>query len=489
MLLRQVVTAALVLAALLPCRPAASQDPTPPYPTMATSPDPRDFYSRSDTHVMLLGNPLRMAGANIDWLGLRADKGAAVRMPTAYEVRDALITVQALGGTVVRARDLAASVGCALCLMPAPGKLNEAAFTHVDSVFATARDLGLKFILPLVRGQANCGMPDPYDGSLCAFVRARGKQDARAFFTDTAIRADFLRYVAAVVGHVNDATGEAYADNPVIMAWENCDGCGAGVDAGALSAWSEAVGQAVKAADHRHLYENGAFAGRIAPQAHDAAPASAWATASVDIVGDTVPPGDAVAAAVAVSKANRIFIVDSLAWSADVFKSQQDFESALDGLARQRLISGALIAGLQGHADGGGYLPPTDADGLYYPGLNTSVGSAQDMQDRARAFRRFAYDMAELPVPSFLLAPQPEIISAVHGRVRWRGSAGALTYRIERAQDLVAPGAWSVVCDACRETAEPWQDPHLPAGPVWYRIAPINVNGHASPPSEPVRDQ
>jgi hypothetical protein len=268
------------------------------------------------------------------------------------------------------------------------------------------------------------------------------------------------------------------------------------VESGALSAWSEAVGQAVKVADHRHMYENGAFAGRIAAPAsvtsrqEAAAPASAWATASVDIVGDTVPPDDAVAAAVTVFKASRIFIVDSLAWNAAVFKTQQDFESVLDDLTRQRLLSGALVAGLQGHADGGGYLPPpSDEAGLYYPGLNTSAGTAQDMQDRARAFRRFAYSMAELPAPSFLLPPKPEMISAVHGRLRWRGSAGAISYRIERAQDLVAAGAWSVVCNACSETAEPWQDVHLPAGPVWYRIAPINVNGHASPPSEPFRDQ
>ena len=52
-----------------------------------------------------------------------------------------------------------------------------------------------------------------------------------------------------------------------------------------------------------------------------------------------------------------------------MFKTQQDFEAVLDDLTRQRLLSGALVAGLQGHADGGGYLPPpTDEAGLYYPG-------------------------------------------------------------------------------------------------------------------------
>ncbi len=485
--LRQVFAPALVaLAWLLSSPPIAAQEPAPPYPTMAAAPDPRDFIGRADTRFTLLGNPQRLAGADIAWLGLRDDRGRP-RLPTDYEVKDALLTVQALGGTVVRARTLGASVGCDLCLMPAPGRMSDAAFAQIDMVLGHARDLGLKIIVPLAGGPQDCSRPAPYDGSLCSFVRARGRQDAASFFTDPAIRDDFLHYVAAVIGHVNATTGESYAENPTIMAWENCAGCGAGIDAQAVSSWSEAVGQAIHAADRRHLYENGAFAGRIDPHAPSAAPAADWATPSVDIVGDTVPPGDASAASVAVSKADRIYMIDALGWSPRAWKTADAFEAALETLARQRLISGALIQGLQAHADGGGYLlpPPGGEAAFYFPGLDTGLDSAADMQVRGRAFRRFAYRMAEIPPPPFLMAPKPEIIAAVHGRLSWRGSAGALSYEIERATDLVAPGAWSVVCEDCTDTAQPWQDPHLPPGPVWYRIAPINANGHASPPSPP----
>jgi hypothetical protein len=490
--LRIFSTPALVLlAGLLSCLPVMAQEPTPPYPTLSSVPDPRDFFGRADTHLTLLGNPQRLAGADLDWLGLRSDASqpGQARLPTDYEVNDALLTVQALGGTVVRARTLGASVGCALCLMPAPGRMGDAAFAQADMVLGHARDLGLKLIVPLAGGPQDCGRPDPYDGSICFFVRARGQTSEAAFFSDPGIRADFLAYVTAVVSHVNATTGESYAENPAIMAWENCDGCGRGIDAGVLSSWSEAVGQAIRAADTRHLYEDGAFAGRIDPHAPGAAPASAWATPSVDIVGDSVPPGDASAAAVAVSKADRVYMIDALGWSPRAWKTLDDFEAELDTLARQRLISGALIAGLQGHADSGGFLPPSARNAFYFPGLDTALTSAADMQARGRAFRRFAYRMAELPPPAFLLAPKPEIISAVHGRLTWRGSAGAYTYQIERATDLVAPGAWSLVCASCSETAQPWQDPHVPAGPVWYRIVPVNVNDHASPPSAPFRNQ
>jgi hypothetical protein len=485
-----IVLAAILLAGAQSGMSPAQTPEAPPYPTMAFQPDPRDFFGRSDTHLTLLGINMRIAGANVAWLGLRDDAGSGVRRPTEYEVRDAMFTVQALGGTVVRTRSLGASVGCPLCLMPTPGHMNEAAFAQFDLTLKAAEDAGIKLIVPLAGGPQDCSKPDPFDGSLCFFVRARGRSDAASFFTDPAIRADFLSYVTALVTHVNNITGISYADNPAIMAWENCDGCGRGIAAGAVSAWSEAVGQTVHAADRHHLYEDGAFAGRINPSAPEAAPAAAWATASVDIVGDTVPPSDAAATAVAVAKADRVYLVDSLAWTPKLFPTEAVFETALDTMARQRSLSGALIDGLQGHANGGGYLPPPPGvEALYFPGLDTSASSAAAMQERGRAFRRFAYRMAEIPPPPFLMPPPPQIISAVHGHLTWRGSAGALTYQIERATDLVAAGAWSVVCEDCPGNAGSWQDPHVPNGPVWYRIAPINVNDHAAPPSDPFRDQ
>ena len=459
------------------------------YPTMAATPDPRDFFGRADTHLTLLGDPLRFAGANIGWLGLRSDSGAPgdTRIPTAFEVGDALAMVKAIGGTVVHAGTLGASIGCPQCLMSSPGHPNEAAFTHVDHVLSLARDSGLKLIIPLAGGSQDCTRPDPYDGSLCVFVRAHGGTDARLFFTDLAIRADFLRTVTAIVTHVSSITGLSYAEDPTIMAWENCEGCGAGVDPAALAAWSEAVGQAIHAADPRHLYENGAFAGRIDPASPAAAPASAWATASVDIVGDTLPPGpDVAAAAVAASRADRPYVVDSFAWSAATWRTQADLESFLDSMAHQRLVAGALVAGLEAHADGGGYLRAQPGQAaLYFPGIDTRGTTAADMQARSRAIRRFAYRMAEIPTPPFLMPPKPEIIAAFHGRLTWRGAAGALAYRIERSTDLISIGSWQVVCDSCTDTAGPWQDPHPIAAPVWYRVIPLDANGHAAWPSPP----
>ena len=497
--LRVVSRAATLLAALLLCAAVSSAnaqteppgaDQSASFPTMASTPDPRDFVGRADTHLTLLGDPIRFAGADIAWLGLRADPGGA-RIPTLFEIQDALSTVQALGGNAARVTTLGASVGCPLCLMPTRGHLNDAAFAHVDQVLATARDRGLKLIIPLASGPQDCARPEPAAGSLCFFVHARGGQDASAFFTDPAIRADFIAYATAVITHANSLTGLPYTADPTILAWENCDGCGAGIDPAILATWSEAVGQAIHAADPRHLYENGAFAGRIDPKSPNAAPASAWATPSVDIVGDSLPPNTNLsAAAAAVAKAERAYLVDSFAWSAAAWPTQDNLETFLDSMAHQRALSGALVAGLEAHADGGGFLTALAGETpLYFPGIDTPATKSDDMQARSRAIRRFAYRMAEIPTPPFTMPPKPDIIAATKGRLTWRGAAGALAYRIERTHDLVSAGSWEIVCDRCTDTAGPWQDPHPPTGPAWYRVTPLDANLHAARPSLPFQNK
>jgi hypothetical protein len=469
---------------------------------MAGEPDPADFVKRVDTGLELLGTPLRFAGADIPWLGLRQEAGGALRRPTAYEVRDALVTVQALGGSVVRSVSLAGTAGCALCLEPSAGHFDDAAFAALDQTIKTAGNLGLRLILPLAGGSCVPGQTTP--GSICVYPGWHGSTDPHAFFTEPATRADFLARVRAILEHVNSLTGVAYRDDPAILAWENCDACAGDADPAAVGAWTEAVGQVIKEEDRFHLYENGAFAGRIRPGAAHEVAASAFAPPSVDIVGDTAfPAGDNYAirknlsaATDAVGKAGRVYVLDDFDWGQATWKTEDDLQVFLDEMARQRALAGALFGGLQGHADQGGYLPPPpaapgQAAALYFPGLATQATAKPDMESRARALRRFDYSMADVMLaPAYLLPPKPDIISVRHGHVLWRGAAGALDYTIERSPNPQLPGTWTVVCQECtNDGAGGWQDPEVPPGPAWYRIMPFNINGHKSPPSDPVQSQ
>jgi hypothetical protein len=223
----------------------------------------------------------------------------------------------------------------------------------------------------------------------------------------------------------------------------------------------------------------------------------------VDIVGDRLAPTSdpeearaRLATTVdAVNRAGKVYILDSFGWSPSLWKATADLEAYLDAMVRQRALAGALVGGLQSHADGGGYLPPPPglhADGtasLYFPGHATADVTEPQMRARARAIRRFDWAMAGVPVPpSYQLAPKPEIITATNGHLLWRGAAGAAGYSIERSPDPGAPGSWTTVCDDCvTDGSGGWQDKEKPVGPVWYRILPFNINGHVSLPSDPFK--
>ena len=470
------------------------------YDTMASAPDPTDFVKHTDTGLTLLGTPLRFGGADIAWLGLRHD-GSVVRRPTSYEVKDALLTVQALGGAVVRSATLAGTAGCALCLEPSAGKFSDDGFASLDFAIKTASDLGLKLILPLA-GSSDCAA-DP-SSTLCAYAGWQAGGDVSKVFSDPALRAAFAARVKTILDHVNTLTGIVYHDDPTILAWENCDACAAGQDTVAVAGWVEAVGQAIKAEDHLHLYENGAFAGHILPRAPHAVAAAAFATPSVDIVGDRgLPAGDTAAIRATVAEASgvvtasgRAYVLDNFDWGPGTWTTQAGLEAFLAAVNRRHLVAGALFGGLQGHADAGGYLPAGGAGAqgaapLYFPGIAAGGTDKEGMEQRGRALRRFDYAMSDvLLAPAYLLPPKPEIIGVHAGRVTWRGSAGALDYSIERSPDPRLPQTWQSVCDECVTDADgAWQDPSPPKDPAWYRVMPFNINGHKAQPSEPVANR
>ncbi len=485
--------AAYALALLLAVVPACARAQA--YDTLAARPDPHDFMSRDQTRLILLGETERFMGYDLGWLGDRAD-GPPLPL-SAYEIADAMATASALGGTVVRVRPVG------FIMAGTPGRLqpDPAGLAVLDRMVETARDMGLKLIVPLAGSGQECGTQA--QEAACSLARARGATQPGAFFSDPGLRRDLMAGVASVLAHVNARTNAAYQDDPTIMAWENCLACGRGADPKAVSDWSEQLGQAIKALDRHHLYESGAFAGQIEPSSGHAVAASLFATPSVDIVGDvldtTADPLVArrrlTASSSTVTDAGRVFVLDSTPWTPSVWKTLDDFNAWIFAVSHDRLLSGAVAGRLSGHADGGGFLPPPPADpadgvaALYFPGIPTRDMDADRMTERGRGLRRLAYGIADISdPPAYLLPPKPEIISAAHAHLTWLGAAGTARYSIERSSDPTMPNNWQLVCDACAtDLTGGWTDPHPTTPPSWYRIIPANINGHRSVPSEPVQ--
>ena len=473
---------------------SAQQIPTvQPVPdALAIQPDPHDYVRRTDSTLYAMGNPLRFGGINVSALNLRpSDNGDVV--PTPFETQDLFGTMQVFNASFVRSASMGISAGCAACVQPAPGKLNQAALQRIDHLLKLAHDNGVKLIIVLAGGGSACpAVPDAVRDTACIFTGWRGLQPA-AFFTDAATRASFAAAVTAFLNHVNTETGIPYRSDTAIAAWENCDACGAGVDPAVVADWTEFLGRTIKAADTKHLYENGAFAGHLAN-----VPPARLALPSVDIIGDRIEgdpdagPDRFQAALNAVTGASRAYVIDSYDWSDATWRTPDDLNNFVQEVFLERRITGALAGDVWGHADQGGYLapPPGGKPVLYTPGFATGGMDEASVQHRARTVRRLTFKMMDLLPLAYPQPDAPTILSAAHGRIHWQGSAGTLNYSIQRTSDLTTIGSWQDVCDHCADDRSPvWQDPNVPTEQVWYRVVPYNVNNHEGLPSDPVADK
>jgi mannan endo-1,4-beta-mannosidase len=111
------------------------------------------------------------------------------------------------------------------------------------------------------------------------------------------------------------------------------------------------------------------------------------------------------------------------------------------------------------------------------------IMSKEDMQERAEMLRNHAFAMQGVPVPPHPVPAAPVITADMMGLVSWRGSAGAVSYSVQRQTSATAP--WETICDKCATDADtPWPDPK-PVGLFGshYRVIAYNADGVASEPS------
>ncbi len=110
------------------------------------------------------------------------------------------------------------------------------------------------------------------------------------------------------------------------------------------------------------------------------------------------------------------------------------------------------------------------------------------MQARAELLRSHAFIMAGTSVPPHEVPAPPIITFKGIGLLGWHGSAGAVTYSVQRRGAESAQ--WETVCDRCATDADtPWVDEKaatLPFAALFatkYRVIAYNADGKASAPS------
>jgi hypothetical protein len=469
------------------------------------------FVTKSGTSLRLAGKPFRYSGPNIEWLGLEAygpHDPDGPRYPSKFEIDDALDTAKEMGALVVRSQTMGDSVGCDLCIEPKLGEFNPKAFETIDYAIKAAHDRGIHVIMTLVGDCATC-----HFGAIGQYLEWTQQKQATAFFTDPKIIGAVEKHIEAVLNHKNSLTGIAYKDDPTILAWENCNMCGLAAvwtegakDFTPYLAWTDVIGKYIKSIDKRHLYLDTTGLFRFDKRALDARTPDLITFEYYPHWDRLVPTGETTTAqaftrdAADVTKHGKVYIINEFGWDTTDWATRDDFQKVLHTLETDPNISGDGYWALQAHATNFGWqaIPANVSDptyarygesgqwwALYYGGVTTMINSADDMRSRAQQLRTHAYTMAGLPVPTHAVPPAPVVTTQGLGFIGWRGSAGAMSYSVQRK--VGRSGTWETVCDKCTTDADaPWPDPKPPATfDVQYRVIAYNADGVASPPSAP----
>lgn len=352
------------------------------------------FVQRQGDHLTLAGKPYRFGGANVEWLGL-SDYGPASptgpRYPTHREVDTVLDTAKKLGARVVRSQTLGDSVGCALCLEPALGQFNAAAFQHTDYAIAAARKRGLRLIATIVGDDATHG------GGGCVYLGWRGisvpgcsLSQMDPFFTDPQVISDVEQHIAAVLNHVNVYTHVAYKNDPTILGWDLMNG------GGSPPGWTRTIANNVRSLDPRHLILSGASSAGL--KNVDACVSFAYPHWNEGFVDFVKPRLDACV------RAHKPYIAYEYGWDRTNWPTQRAFASFLATLLRNREIAGDAFWALELPSRPipadvtDPQLAATEESGEWWaltdPPRATLVNTAADMAARTRLIKQHNAAMA-----------------------------------------------------------------------------------------------
>jgi hypothetical protein len=435
------------------------------------------FVTVSGDRLMDGAAPLRFISFNIPNLHCIEDCMAFEdtmhwRLPDAYEIRDALESVKAAGGTVARMyvitvrRDDAPQIPRYVL---GPGQFNEEAFRALDLMLATANEVGVRVIIPFVDNW-------PWMGGRAQYAAFRGKKPDD-FWTDPQIKADFKQTISYIINRKNTLTGISYRDDKAVLAWET------GNELASPNEWVLEIGAFIKSLDKNHLLLDG-FTGyglrdeTIANPYTDIITTHHYERDPRDMVRT-------IRASAAKAKGKKPYLIGEFG-----FIGLTGVAAVLQEVENHPGICGALIWSLRFHSRDGGFYWHSEpgAGGYFYkayhwPGFASGENYAE--RDVLRLLRERAYAIRGEQPPA-LAVPRAPLLFAFDdpARITWQGAVGASGYDVERA--AVPRGPWEQIGYNISDTETAhrplFNDYNAEIGSTWYyRVRGRNAAGLSEP--------
>jgi mannan endo-1,4-beta-mannosidase len=439
----------------------------------------QDFVTARDGRLFESQRPFRFLSFNIPNLtytedDMRFEQLSSFRLPTPYEIDDALTTIQQLGGRVARTYVLSIHKTNDPPNLPrhilGPGRLNEEAMAVLDRVLESANRHGVRLIIPLVDQSS-------WWGGIEEMAAWHGKPK-QAFFTDPELKEDYKQIARLLLNRVNTRTGLRYNEDKAVLAWE------LGNELQAPREWVAEMAPFIKSLAPKQLVAESYFTANDNP--------------GVDIVQDHLYQGDPekmiakIRDSLGRNAGRKVYLVGEFG-----FISTEGMRAIMDTVIREPAIAGALIWSLRFHNDDGGYYwhhEPWGGDffkAYHWPG--GPAGEAYDEPRFMRMLRAKAYEIQGRTAPPLEAPPAPDLFRVTDGGiVTWRGAAGAATYELQRADASHGPWravAWQLTDDATQYRPLALDEFTEPGRSYFYRLLAANEAG-ASKPSQtlgPVR--
>jgi mannan endo-1,4-beta-mannosidase len=430
------------------------------------------FITAQDGQLFEGNQPYRFLSFNIPNLtytedDMRFPQLNPFRLPTTFEIDDALATIAQMGGRVARTYVLSVAKTNDAPNTPrhilAPGNLNEQAMVVLDEVLAAANRHGVRLIIPFVDVNS-------WWGGIAEMAAWRGKAKLD-FYTDPQLKEDYREIVRLVVNRVNTKTGVRYRDDKAVLAWELGNELVAPVE------WVREMGPFVKSLAPQQLLAEAYFTAADNP--------------GVDIVQDHLYQGDPekmltqIRASVKRATGKRVYMVGEFG-----FISTEGMRGIMDEIIREPAIAGGLIWSLRFHNQDGGYYWHHEPHGgdffkaYHWPG--GPAGAAYDEPRFMKLVRAKAFEIQSKPVPPLKAPAAPDWLSVTDGGVAsWRGAVGAASYDLQRADQAGGPWrtvVWQVTDDATQYRPLAVDEFTQVGQPYFYRLIAQNEAG-ASPPS------